>query len=213
MKIGTLAASTTTTINLTWLPQYIFFVAATVPTLVKTEVYGDGIITDIDGAGCDALNAIRMYSQVSNGYLLPLANGIVKGKNTAITITNAVAGTVDVYGIAQNIGSVYVQMIRQYVLANSGAEFKNFAYLAAPSSGATDVWNISYRSGVTHQLNRLELNAMLGLKQNPIGSNYSIDNLQREVKLVQLTPAAAQTVYLVRYVPVGGVTDSAIFSK
>lgn len=213
MKIGTLAASATTTINLTWVPQYVFFIAATVPTAFKVNVYGDGVISDIDGNGCTALNSIRLYGAVTNGYLLPVANGLLKGKNTDITITNAVAATVDVYGLAFNAGYAYVQMIRQYLLANSGAEFNDFAYIAFPSAAAGDLYQVTFRDGTTHLFTYLELNAALGLTQVPITSRYNVDNLNGQISLLQATPAAAQTAYLVRYIPVGGVAESAVFGK
>ncbi|GAJ21129.1 unnamed protein product, partial [marine sediment metagenome] len=48
MKIKELVASDTTTWNMTWLPEFVFFVATTVPTMFKVSVFGDGVIADLD---------------------------------------------------------------------------------------------------------------------------------------------------------------------
>jgi len=208
MKVKTLIASDTTTWNMTWLPQFLFFVATTVPTMFKVSVFGDGVIADLDGDGLDALNSIKHVGQVTNGYMINLADGIVKGKNVEISITNAVAGTVDVYGIVLEDGDIYVQSIRQQALASSGVEIRDFAYVAFPSAAVGDVWNITFEDDTTHKFDRAELNALLCLEENPVGTKYNIDNLDGTIRVIQFTPAATQTIYIVQFAPVGNVPAS-----
>jgi len=208
MKIKELVASTTTTWNMTWLPQFLFFVAATVPTMFKVSVFGDGVIADLDGDGLDALNSIKHVGQVTNGYMINLADGIVKGKNVEISITNAVAAGVDVYGIVTEEGDIYVQSLRQQALASSGVEIRDFAYAAFPSAAAGDVWNITFADGITHKFEMAELNALLALEENPISGKYNIDNLDGTIKVIQFIPAATQTIYIVQFYPAGNVPAS-----
>lgn len=208
MKIQTLVASDTTTWPMTWLPQFIFFVATTVPTMVKVSVFGDGVIADLDGDGCDALNSIKHVGQITNGYMINLADGIIKGKNVEISITNAVASTVDVYGIVLEDGDIYVQSLRQQALAGSGVEIRDFAYAAFPSAAEGDVWNITFEDETTHKFERAELNALLCLEENPVGTKYNIDNLDGTIRLVQFIPAATQTIYVVQFTAASGVAPS-----
>lgn len=205
MKIGELAASTTTTINLTWLPQYLYMVLSTVATAFKITVYGDGVISDLDGNGLDTFGQQRLVGQETNAYTIALANGIIKNKNVEITITNAVAAVVDVYGIVREDGDVYVQTMRQQVLANSGADFVDFALLGFPSAAAGDIFTVTFEDGTVHTLNRLELTAMLQFTQNIVTGRYEIDNLDGEIRKVNFIPLATQTVYMQRYLPVGDV--------
>lgn len=205
MKVKVLVASTTTTWNMTWLPEYFFFVAATVPTMFKVSVFGDGVIADLDGDGLDALNSIKHIGQVTNGYMIQLADGIIKGKNVEVSITNAVATTVDVYGIVLEDGDIYVQSLRQQALAASGVDITDFAYACFPSAATGDVWNITFEDGTTHKFERAELNALLCLEENPVGNKYNIDNIDGTITLVQFIPAATQTIYILQYAPVGGV--------
>ena len=213
MKIGQLAASTTTTINLTWLPQYLYMVLSTVATAFKVTVFGDGVISDLDGNGLDTFGQQRLIGQETNGYIIALSNGIIKNKNVEITITNAVAAGVDVYGIVREEGDVYVQTIRQQVLANSGADFMDFAYLGFPSAAAGDKFTVTFEDGTVHDLNRLELTAMLQFTQNIVTGNYIIDNLDGEIRKVNFIPGAAQTVYVQRFLPVGDVSGGVFQSQ
>lgn len=213
MKIGQLAASATTTINLTWLPQYLYMILATVATAFKVTVFGDGVISDLDGDGLDTFGQQRLVGQETNAYMIALTNGIIKNKNVEIVITNAIAGTVDVYGIVREEGDTYVQTLRQQVLANSGADFTDFAFLGFPSAAAGDVFTVTFEDGTVHQLNRLELVAMLQFTQNIVTGKYEIDNLDGEIRKVNFIPAAAQTVYVQRFLPVGDVSGGIFQSE
>lgn len=206
MKIGTLAASATTTINLTWLPQYIFFVTGTAPTATKVTVFGDGVIMDLGSAGALAFGSQRLIGYQPDSFMLALANGIVKNKNVEITITNAAAATVDVYGLAREEGDVYVQTIRQQVLAFSGADFVDFATLAVPDTAAGDKYTITFEDGTVHDFTLTEIYAMMQFTQNNLNT-YLIDNFEGEIRKVNLIPVATQTCYVQRFLPVGDVAS------
>lgn len=197
--IGTMTTGVgvVTTFNLTWVPQYIHFVAATQLTGLKVTVLGDGVITDLDAAGLSALYNIRQYGQVANGYTIPLADGLIRGKNVEITTTNSAAQTPILYGMSMQMGSRYIQCLRQTALANSGVVLDKFAYLAIPAIAATDVLNITYVDGLTTKVEAAELPAMANVFQSA-GINI-IDNVEAMMDEVQFTPSANRTVYVVRY--------------
>ncbi len=205
MKIGTLVASDTTTLDLQYLPQYIYFIASTVPTAFKVNVAGDGVISDLDGDGLDAFGVQLIIGRETNAYTMALADGLIANKVVAITITNAVAGTVDVYGFSREEGDVYVQTLRQQVLANSGANFDDFSYMSFPNAAAGDRFVITFEDGTVQDFNRLELTCMSQFSQNIVTGAFDLNNLAGDISLVNFIPAATQTVYLQRYIPVGDV--------
>ncbi len=205
MKVGELAASTTTTLTLQYLPQYLYFVASTVPTAFKVNVAGDGVISDLDGDGLDFFGVQRLIGRETNGYTIALADGLIKAKVVDITVTNAVAAIVDVYGFSREDGDVYVQTLRQQVLADSGANFEDFASMGFPNAAAGDRFSITFEDGTVQEFNRLELTCMMQFSQNVITGTFNLDNLEGEISLVNFIPGATQTVYLQRYIPVGDI--------
>lgn len=197
--IGTMTTGVgiVTTFNLTWVPQYIHFVAGTQITGLKVSVLGDGVIMDLDAAGLSVLYNIRQYGKVTDGFTIPLANGLIRGKNVEITATNSAAQTPVLYGVSMAAGSRYIQCLRQTALANSGVEIEKFAYLGIPAIAVTDVLNITYVDGLTQKVEYAELPAMANVFQSD--SLKIIDNVEGMIDNVQFTPSANRTVYVVRY--------------
>lgn len=197
--IGTMTTGVgvVTTFNLTWVPQYIHFVAGTQITGLKVSVLGDGVITDLDAAGLSVLYNIRQYGKVTDGFTIPLANGLIRGKNVEITATNSAAQTPVLYGVSMAAGSRYIQCLRQTALANSGVEIEKFAYLGIPAIAVTDVLNITYVDGLTQKVEFAELPAMANVFQSD--SLKIIDNVEGMIDNVQFTPSANRTIYVVRY--------------
>lgn len=197
--IGTLTTGVgvVSTFNLTWVPQYIHFVAATQLTGLKVTVLGDGVIMDLDAAGLSALYNVRQYGQVTNGYTIPLADGLIPGKNVEITATNSAAQTPILYGTSLQKGSAYIQCLRQTALANSGVVLEKFAALGIPAIAATDVLNITYVDGLVQKVEAAELPAAVNLFSS--ASLNVIDNVEGYIDTVQFTPVANRTVYVMRY--------------
>lgn len=197
--IGTMTtgAAVVTTFNLTYVPAWIHFVAATQITGLKVTVLGDGVICDLDAAGLSALYNIRQFGQVTNGYNIPLADGLIPSKNVEITATNSAAQTPILYAMSMQKGSAYIQSLRQTALANSGVVLKKFAYLGIPAIAAADILNITYADGLVQQVASAELAAMSNMVQS--AALNIIDNVGSMIDTVQFTPAANRTVYVVRY--------------
>ena len=195
----------TQTVQLNFVPQYLAFTAAAgAPTLIKVTPFGDGAVTDLDAAGILCLGRVRQIGVIANAYRIPVADGIIKNKTTELIVTSSAVGAFAVYALGQDNGSNYIQCMRQTVLLNSGAPFRQFHFLGFPSAAAGDVWDITFRNGLTHKYTRDELQYLIEETQNDV-VGYNIDNLEREIDTVQFTPAATQTVYVMRTTPAGAV--------
>ncbi len=216
VALGTLTTGDTvvTTFNTTYVPKFIHYVAATQLDGIKITVQGDGVIFDSDTDGLNSAGVLRQFGQVSNGFLITIANGFIPGKNVIWEFTNSGAQTPVIYVSSDETAQkpMYLQMLRQAVLANSGQNFVDFATLALPSLGASDVVNILYNDGTQQQFNRAELLAYLQLTQNVVASRYTIDNFAGRIKLVNVIAAAAQTAYVQRWVSAapGGMLNQSV---
>lgn len=212
MKIGTIAGGvgTATTISIQYVPQYIYLVSATTMTSIKVNVNGDGVIFDLDTKGLNAFSAIRTVGRKTSSFLHPLADGIIKGKNTDITVVNSVAGAIDLYGFSEQEGRIYCQSMRQKILAGSGANIKGFAFLGIPDIATGDTTTFNYASGFTQRMDQVELLAYYEMYQNDVNTNaYGlIDNFAAKIKSIDFTPAADETIYMLRFAPVGQVSSS-----
>lgn len=196
MKIGTLTtgAAVVTTIDLQYIPEKIFYVAATQLTSVKAEVLGEGVILDLDATGLTAQGKHRIVGGVTNGYVLDLADGIITGKSLRLTFTNSAAQTPDIFAFGDNAGSIYVRTLKATVLLNNNTTLQKFAVLFMPSLAAGDKVTVTYEDGLTQIWEREDLNCTSGLYQNTPA--YQIDNLEGKIKMVQVLVAATQTVYI-----------------
>lgn len=207
VAIGTLTtgAGVVTTLQTTYVPKEFFYVAGTQLTGVKITVQGDGVIFDSDAAGLNHAGTNRVYGQVTNGFLIQIANGFIAGKNVIWEFTNSAAQTPVIYVSSDQTPpdgeKLYLQLLRQAILANSGQDFKKFATLSLPSLGATDVVNVLYQDGTQQQLNRADIQYQLARVQNIVNTPiYLIDNYAMNVKKVNVI-GAAQTAYVQRWVP------------
>lgn len=215
VALGTLTtgAAAVTTFNTTYLPKWFSFTASTQLTGVKITVQGDGVVFDSDAAGLTSIGTNRLFGQLTNTYLFTIANGFISGKNVIWEFTNSAAQTPVVYVSSDETPSqpLYLQYLRQAVLANSGQNFSDFATLAFPSIAAGDVVNALYNDGTQQQLNRADLQYQLGYTQN-ILSPYLIDNFAGRLKTVNIIAAAAQTAYVQRWVPAigGGMINQSV---
>lgn len=201
MKIGSTGAviATAYPFNLTFVPQFLFFATAVAPQALKVSVFGDGVITDLDAAGCLFVQGLRLNGRVTNGYLIPLANGLITGKNVEIIYTTGAATAVDLYGISLKKGDIYIQCLRQTALANSGVEIAKFAALGLPNAATADIINITYDDGLSQKVAFEELKATMALYCYDVNNMIGIDNINAQIKSVMFTPNAQQIIHLVRY--------------
>jgi hypothetical protein len=215
VALGTLTtgAAVVSTFNTTYLPKWVSFTAATQLTGLKVTVQGDGVVFDSDAAGLTSVGTNRQFGQITNTWLFTLSNGFISGKNVIWEFTNSAAQTPVVYVSSDETPSMpmYLQYLRQAVLANSGQNFSDFATIAFPSIAATDIVNILYNDGTQQQLNRSDIQYQLGYTQN-ILTPYLIDNYAGRIKTVNIIAGAAQTAYVQRWVPAigGGMINQSV---
>lgn len=218
LGVLTTGAGVVTTINTTYVPKRFHYVSATQLTGVKITVQGDGVIFDSDANGLNHCGVNRLYGQVTNGYTFTLSNGIVTGKNVIWEFTNGAAATPSVYVESDQTfkgdAKLYLQLLRQAVLANSGQDFTDFATLSLPSLAATDIINVFYNDGTQQQLNRQDLLERLQYTQNVVNTPvYTIDNFDMRIKRVNVIAAAQQTAYVQRWASVGGGMVSQVINN
>ncbi len=208
MKIGTLTTGVgiQTVIKLNYLPQYLYYIAATQLTGLLVTVSGDGVILNLDAVGLAAISGIRRYGAVTNSFMIPLADGFVPNKVVEMVFTNSAAQTPDIFGFSLCKGDAYVYSFMETVLASSGKVFDNFAHLAVLSMGATDLLTINYEDGHNQDFNAVELLGMYTLYSNEIDS-YCIDNLDFHITNVKLVPAADRKVLVTKFIPVGTISE------
>lgn len=203
----TTGAGVVTSSNLAFLPERIEFVAATQLSGVKVTVQGDGVVFDSDANGLTHMGVNRVLGQLTNSYVLTLADGVFKNKNVLFEFTNSAAQTPTVYydsdsSAPQGELPLFLQAMKVPLLVG-GNDFSDFATLSLPSLAATDSITVTYRDGtVQANMNRQDLQYRLGYTQLIVNTPiYQIDNLNKMIKNVTVVCGAAQTGYLQRWAP------------
>lgn len=203
----TTGAAAVTTANLAFYPERIAFVAATQLSGVKISVQGDGVVFDSDANGITHVGVNRVIGQVTNNYVLNLANSLIPQKNVLFEFTNSAAQTPIIYYDSDSkpqagIAPMFLQMAKAPILVG-GNDFTDFATLSLPSIAAGDSVTILYNDGtIQANMNRADLLYKLGYTQNIVNTPiYQIDNLNRSIKQVTVTALAAQTAYVQKWVP------------
>jgi hypothetical protein len=211
MLIGTAAASTTTQFNLAYIPQYLDITNIATVTRLRVTALGDGIILDLDAAGLAALRNTRFQSTLATTVLnrFFLANGIVKGRNCLIEVTNG-ATVSAVYASAQGDegeGTLYYQSVIQKVFGNTGTTFKRFGVLSMPSLALADYVQIEYNDGANVRMDQAELRGLIAQYQSLDGNvnDFKIDNLDSIIQSVTVYCAADQQVYVQKYLAVAPI--------
>lgn len=211
---GSIAASASASFNITYVPQFIGFTIATIPTSFQINVQGDGVIFNLDGTGLTNMSNIRLAGVIANTYVFQVADGLINGKNGTVTIANATAAQLDVYAWSKDVGSMYMTYLTQNALLNSGILLKDFAYAAFPSAGTADSFTIKYASGITQVNLRNEQAFGLGYTQNVVTTRYNIDNIApATVKELTYIPTTSQNVYVMQYQPAKGTVNAALIAK
>jgi len=210
--LGTIAGGVgvSTTIQLTYLPQYLGFFVAINPTSIRINVLGDGVTMDLDTAGIVQMNGWETLGLQATQVVLPLADGLVKGKNVEITIVNNGVPAFNIHGWSKLASKNYFIYQRQTILANSGVDFSNFALLAVTAPGALDIFNLTYRSGIVEAnatLNEVQFD--VSYFQNNVGV-FLINNIDQILSGVNIIPSAQRVAYLMKFEPIGNIDNAPI---
>jgi len=210
MKLGTIAAGVgiATSIQLQYVPQFLYFTSPTVPQSIRMDVAGDGTPLNITAKAITGYKNLRQFANPANVYLIQLANGQILNKVVTLTFVNGDAAAFDVYGFGRGNGSVYLRYQPLPVLANSGTTINKFAALLMPDLAAGDTVNIEYQNGFVQKMDLPELRYVNALWQNDVDAGVvMVYNLDQSVKNVNVIAAAAQTFFILDYQPVGNLTQ------
>lgn len=201
--LGSIPPSTTTQFNLSFVPQNLVFTNITTITRVRVTALGKGIILDLDAAGLAALKNMRQQGAVASVAEFLLANGIVKGVNCTIEVTNGATISALYYNSLADSkdATAYVMSKIQTIFANSLTKFEKFAVMAMPSLGASDYANFEFNDGLVSRIDQPEIRTILA-KFQTIENNTNdlkIDNLDAWIKSVELQTTTQQSVYVQSY--------------
>lgn len=205
--IASIAASATESKSIPFCPEFLIFNTATVPTSLKVEVAGDGVIVNLDGAGITNLNGLRNVGALpANQYMFQIADGHIQ-KNTTITIANATVAAISVKGFSNSRGSMYHKHLMAKIFANANFTLKDFAYAALPTLAATDSVSVTWQDNTTDIVTREELECLIATTQEVSATRYNIDNFERAIKRVQIIAAADMTLYYTKYSALDNVNN------
>jgi hypothetical protein len=209
MYIGTLTSGAAAVNNykLNYVPGFLYLTdVATQLTDIKVTVAGDGVIVDLAAAGITGVGVLGRYGAVANSYYIPLATGFIPDKVCEIRTTNSAAQTPVVYGHAFSRSAkrntprgVYVQTLRQTVLANSSFVFRDFVQLVVDSPTTSDIYLVQFQDGHQEQMESTELLGWVSLFANDTGS-YIVPNTNARINYVRLVPSTDRTVYMTKFV-------------
>lgn len=222
--LGTIAGAGAGTINVQYVPQFLLVrgtagAALTGDITIQIDVQGDGTIMNLDAAGFDAMSNLNQFFQLpanadTTGRAFQLSNGLVNAKSVSITIANADAAAVDVYGWSkQKVATFYMTYATTLVNANSGADFSKFAVLAIPGALAADRFTTIYDDGTNNAGMTLnELRADTAYYQTP--SVIMINNIApARLRTLSMIPSTNRNVYMMKYQPIQGSVDPAILQR
>lgn len=192
------------TFNMNYVPQYIYFIAATALKGLKVTVAGDGVICDLGENDIPGVSGIRRYGAVANSYYVPIADGFIPNKVTTLQLTNSAAQTPAIYGHSLQKGSCYITSLKETVLASSGKTFSDFAQLCIVSAATTDLITVTFQDGHVEDFESTELLGVYTLYSNETDS-YCIDNIEQNIKSVKIIPSADRVIVATRFAAIGNV--------
>jgi hypothetical protein len=178
---------------------------------VRVTSLGSGVIFDSDATGLLALRNTRFQTTVATTVLnrFFLANGLVKGINCIVEVTNGATATVALAGSQQDSGddTLYFQGVPQKIFANTGVTFRKFGILALPSLVAGDYVQIEFNDGTNSKWDVTELRGWMAQYQSLDGtaSDLKIDNLDSLISSVTVYCGVDQLAYVQKYLPIGTI--------
>lgn len=211
MILGPVTAAGTSTFNLSYIPQYIDITNIATITRLRVTSLGSGVILDLDATGIAALRNTRFQTTVATTVLnrFFLANGLIKGINCIVEITNGATATTCLAGSQQDSGdgTLYFQGVPQKIFANTGVTFRKFGVLALPSLVAGDYIQIEFLDGTNSKWDYTELRGWMAQYQALDGNtnDIKVDNLDSLIASVTVYCAADQLAYIQKYLPIGNI--------
>lgn len=200
MDLGpiTTGAGVTTTFQLPYLPQILTWTQDTGQfTSITVESQGAGTLVNLNAVGLTSVGQAFRTGDATDSFMLPLANGILKNRNTVITVTNSGAQTPNLYARSEGVGTEYYKHYNLTAKQYTGATINNFMFAGFTDSEASDIWNFLYNgSDVVEKVNQAELRIMKSLNQFVDNSNadFGVWNRGNFINRIQYLPQSSDVV-------------------
>ena len=199
-KIATLTtgANVTTEVELSYVPEFIYYTAATQLVNVTIKVLGVGVVTQLDANGLNTVGRFNQVGQIADGTIIRLGDGLHRNKKCTMIFENSGAQTPTVYGASTGTGSLFVESIAQSLNQNTPAYLSRLLMAAFPSASGSDNLTVEYSDGTVEQLDFIELSYLTSLQQSVQNSanDYQINNSTQAYRKVTFYPVSgAQTIY------------------
>lgn len=208
MLVLTVPQNTTSTVQLSYTPQFLLLVGnAVASTAANVTVLGVGNTVNLTSNNAIRVssNAEQFVGLVNIGYAIPLADGVLRDKKCNITISTAAAsGSVLVYAMSFKDGSIPVFTQEQTVIALTQQKYSDFLRLFVIGGTSSDVLNIMHRDGSYNNVTGQEMSFLSGMYSNypntvasgDMGVNYMVNNINNEWKSFDIQPSTNRTVVL-----------------
>jgi hypothetical protein len=188
-----------TDIQLPYCPAFLFFPLASIPTRLKVNVLGKGVILDISDVDLLTQFGIQQNTNpdaTKAGIIVPLANGLYGNQNTYITIARA--GVTPTYAFSTARGTYFYVTTQQTVLANSGYTFERFFTLTMAAVDPNDEINVTFADGTVQKMQLIELQALnqLSTTYDPATAEVTIDNTRGQIRNINYIPVGQRNVLI-----------------
>jgi hypothetical protein len=188
-----------TDIQLPYCPAFLFFTLAAIPTRLKVNVLGKGVILDISDVDLLTQFGIQQNTNpdaTKAGIIVPLANGLYGNQNTYITIARA--GVTPTYAFSTARGTYFYVTTQQTVLANSGYTFERFFTLTMAAVDPNDEINVTFADGTVQKMQLIELQALnqLSTTYDPATAEVTIDNTRGQIRNINYIPVGQRNVLI-----------------
>lgn len=217
MKQGNVAASSSITSELDYIPQFIgvkFGATGNLSRITVTSDSGD-VILNLNEAGFKALAqsySIALLDAITSVFLVPLGSGQLGVSCTVFIQADSGVGGVDWYttskvGIEKDL-PITIKSVLMNVKANANSPLSGFMKLIILAMGGSDVCTLMSSSrfgGVSTQMFKEEFVALACHDFNNAGGDVVIDNSDQSVSSVNLNPTAERTV-VIHQLAVGGAS-------
>jgi hypothetical protein len=214
MKLGLVAASSSQTYTIDYVPEYIgirFNATGVLNSITITT--DDGTLLNLSDAGFKAFaQSFKLSAVDATGdvFYVPVAAGMIANKQCTIYVTtSAGASGIDIYATSTKEALIPVtfKTYQTDVIANGNTYFKQFGRLAILSMGASDVltWNSNVGSS-SDRLLQEELAALGQMYYDNSADAVVINNEEGIVSSIVFSPTAQRTC-IVHQTSVGGSID------
>jgi hypothetical protein len=206
MKIGEVAASASQTFVLPHCPQFVGIKlgAGAVLKNVTVTVNDDqgGTITQLDGVSFRQVGQTMKSSSVdltTDVYYVPCAVGRIAGVTTNVQVSMDAGGTAEVYEMSMVASreKLFMESRQVKILGNNTTSFNKFFLLGIQDMAAGDYLVRVFGNGGQSRQEFEEVYSTASFSFNNSADYAVVDNMQKGVSQVDVTPVADRKAWIV----------------